>query len=133
MAQAGEENELDAGFPSGPWSGFYVYARYADFHRQSMDLTFRQGRMTGRGRDDIGDFVISGGYDLATRKTWWTKTYPGSHSVSYSGVQTGRTIQGDWSTQGLRGGFTIWPGGEGALDGEFFVVEQHRLPALVED
>ncbi len=133
-----EENEQDSGFPSGPWSGFYTMPRSQMFHRQSLDLTFRSQRMTGRGQDDIGVFVISGHYELETRKVWWTKTYVGSHSVQYAGVQTGRTIQGDWTIPPYsRGGFSIWPGGDSALDGEFFVVEQKpietRLPVLVED
>lgn len=133
-----EENEQDSGFPSGPWSGFYTMPRSQQFHRQSLDLTFRNGRMTGRGQDDIGVFVTSGHYELESRKVWWTKTYLGAHSVHYSGVQTGRTIQGDWSIPPYsRGGFSIWPGGDSALDGEFFVVEQkpveQRLPVLVED
>ncbi len=133
-----EEKEQDPGFPSGPWTGFYTEPRMRHtFHRQMLDLTFVRGRMTGRGQDDIGIFVISGSYELDTRKVWWTKTYVGRHSVYYSGVQSGRTIQGDWSLEGFRGGFSIWPGGESALDGEFFVVEQkpieQRLPVLVED
>jgi hypothetical protein len=133
-----EENEKDSGFPSGPWSGFYTMRFSRQFHRQSLDLTFRNKRMTGRGQDDIGSFVISGHYDLETRKVWWSKRYLGAHEVHYAGVQSGRTIQGDWTIPpNNRGGFSIWPGGESSLDGEFFVVEEkpieHRLPALVED
>lgn len=133
------EHEQDTGFPSGPWSGFYTMAfGRTTFHRQALDLTFRAGRMTGRGQDDIGIFGISGHYELDSRKVWWTKSYVGAHSVYYAGVQSGRTIQGDWTIPpNYRGGFSIWPGGDSALDGEFFLVEQRpieqRLPALVED
>lgn len=132
------ENEQDPGFPSGPWSGFYIEPRGRhSFHRQSMDLTFCRGRMTGRGQDDVGVFVISGQYELESRQVWWTKTYLGRHSVHYRGVQSGRTIQGDWSLAIYRGGFSIWPGGDNTLEGEFFLVEEkpleQRLPALVED
>lgn len=137
MAQP-EENEKDSGFPSGPWTGFYTQPGDGRFHRQSLDLTFRRGRMIGRGQDDIGAFLIGGHYDLESRRVWWTKSYPGSHSVYYSGVQQGRTIQGDWNIPPhYRGGFSIWPGGDSALDGEFFLEETRplevRLPALVED
>ncbi|MEW6280195.1 MAG: hypothetical protein AB1758_16325, partial [Candidatus Eremiobacterota bacterium] len=42
--------------------------------------------------------------------------------------QSGRTIQGTWVIPpDASGGFTIWPQGEGCLDGEFFVQESASL------
>ncbi|MEW6280298.1 MAG: hypothetical protein AB1758_16840, partial [Candidatus Eremiobacterota bacterium] len=82
-----EQNEEDPGFKSGPWTGFYTMpgpgtlTPRSGFHRQSMVLTFKRSRMTGEGLDDVGRFLISGGYDLESRRAWWNKTYVGAHTV----------------------------------------------------
>lgn len=129
-SEVDEENEQDPGFPSGPWNGFYTYW-VPGFHHQSLNLTFRRGRMTGNGQDDIGHFAIAGGYDTETRQCWWNKTYVGAHTVYYRGAQTGRTIQGEWQISAYhRGSFSIWPGGEGGLDGEFFIQQAEPVKAV---
>ena len=58
-----------------------------------------------------------GTYDSVNRECHWTKTYPGSHDVSYRGFQEGKGIWGTWEI-GIfaHGGFHIWPKGE--HDGE---------------
>jgi hypothetical protein len=81
-----------------------------------LHLAFANGQMTGDGQDDVGRFLIKGRYDTANRECWWTKSYPGSHDVSYRGFREGKGIWGTWEI-GLwaRGGFHIWPrtAGEG--------------------
>src|SRR5208283_1186773 len=100
-------------FPSGPWTGFYNY-RPGDRHRMELQLTFAQGNLSGSGIDDIGRFLIKGGYDAASRECHWTKTYVGSHDVFYRGFREGKGIGGTWEIGILsHGGFHIWPRGAG--------------------
>jgi hypothetical protein len=85
-----------------------------------LHLDFADGRMTGDGNDNVGSFLISGGYDKGSRECWWTKTYPGSHNVSYCGHRDGNGIWGRWEIPPWnRGGFHIWPrvsgGGDNAI------------------
>lgn len=113
-------------FPSGPWEGFYNYTP-RDKHHMELALEFRSGRITGEGRDDIGRFTIQGGYDAAALETWWTKSYsyPSAHSVAYRGFREGKGIWGTWEIASqARGGFHIWPVGEGAG-------ETHAEPEVV--
>ncbi len=103
-------------FPSGPWTGFYNY-RPGDRHRMDLDLTFANGALTGQGSDDIGPFLVRGGYDSASLECHWTKTYVGAHDVFYRGFREGKGIWGTWEIAIFsRGGFHIWPraAGEGA-------------------
>jgi hypothetical protein len=75
-----------------------------------LELTFRQGAMTGEGRDLIGPFLIRGRYQLQDGQCWWTKRYIGKHDVSYRGYNEGRGIWGLWEIPPhWRGGFHIWP------------------------
>lgn len=102
-------------FPSGPWVGFYNYSP-GDKHRMELDLTFANGKVTGTGIDDVGRFIINGGYDVTTLECWWTKTYTGSHDVFYRGYREGKGIWGTWEITAFdHGGFHIWPraAGEG--------------------
>ena len=100
-------------FTSGPWTGFY---NYSNGRRERMDLslTFKQGVVTGAGTDPVGPFTIQGKYDPETNDIHWTKTYPGRHDVSYRGCRDSRGIWGTWELPwGARGGFHIWPKGQG--------------------
>ena len=104
-------------FPSGPWTGFYNYTGPEDRHRMDLHLEFANGRMTGDGTDNIGLFLIKGGYQAASRECEWTKAYPGSHQVFYRGYRDGHGIWGTWEIPPFsRGGFHIWP--RRASDGE---------------
>jgi len=77
-----------------------------------LDLTFADGRMTGRGRDDVGEFTIRGHYDVTNRECHWTKSYVGAHEVYYRGFREGKGIWGTWEiTVFDHGGFHIWPRG----------------------
>ena len=75
-----------------------------------LHLTFADGLLTGDGTDDLGRFLIRGHYDVTSRECSWTKTYPGSHDVSYRGFRENRGIWGTWEIPPLnKGGFHIWP------------------------
>jgi hypothetical protein len=79
-------------------------------HRMELNLSFRQGIMTGEGRDMIGQFLIRGKYKLDDGKCRWTKRYIGKHVVAYQGYNEGKGIWGLWEIPPtLRGGFHIWP------------------------
>ena len=90
--------------------------------------------MTGDGADDVGRFVIAGQYDSGSLECLWTKTYPGSHAVSYRGFREGKGIWGTWEIKSdCRGGFHIWPrgSGEGAANKKEFT-EPEPVDAIAE-
>jgi hypothetical protein len=120
-----EPTELDPGFCSGPWTGYYTMdaGPWSGFHRMNLHLRFASGHFNGVGDDDVGAFSLKGSYELDSRRCWFIKTYD-SHVVRYHGAQLGRTIAGNWVLSGPdTGDFCIWPGGEEALSSEFFVEE----------
>jgi len=79
-------------------------------HQMELLLTFRQGVMTGEGRDLIGPFLIRGKYNLNDGKCHWSKRYIGKHDVAYQGYNEGKGIWGLWEIPPTwRGGFHIWP------------------------
>jgi hypothetical protein len=79
-------------------------------HQMELDLTFRQGVMTGEGRDRIGPFLIRGKYNTDDGKAHWSKRYIGKHDVAYQGYNEGKGIWGIWQIPpSHRGGFHIWP------------------------
>ena len=49
--------ETDARFPSGRWTGFFLQVQVPGKHQMELLLTFRQGSMTGEGRDWVGEFM----------------------------------------------------------------------------
>jgi hypothetical protein len=112
-----EELETDPRFPSGPWTGFFLQKLVPGRHLMELRLTFRQGVMTGEGRDWVGKFVVKGRYQITDGRCHWTKRYLGKHDVFYRGFNEGKGIWGVWEigpTAGLtaqRGGFHIWPEG----------------------
>jgi len=102
--------ETDSRFPSGPWCGFFLMSHLPGRHQMELHLTFRQGVMTGEGRDMIGPFLIRGRYQVDDGQCWWTKRYLGKHDVSYRGYNEGKGIWGLWEIPpSWRGGFHIWP------------------------
>ena len=101
-------------FPSGPWTGYYTYQSVGGKHAMDLTLRFAAGRITGDGADAVGIFIIAGHYDATGGDCSWTKTYVGAHDVGYRGFREGKGIWGTWEIQqGWRGGFEIWPLGEG--------------------
>ncbi len=104
---------MDDEFSSGPWAGFYVYS-WGLKEPMDLSLSFRDGLVSGSGGDPVGDFLIKGRYDRESMDIWWTKAYPGSHDVFYKGCRDRHGIWGTWELGlGARGGFHIWPKGQG--------------------
>lgn len=111
--------ETDERFPSGPWKGFFLQPGLPGRHWMELHLTFRDGRLSGEGRDPIGPFVFDGQYSLADGRCWWVKTYLGRHSLAYQGYNEGKGIWGrweGWEDHRWHGGFHIWPLGQGFAD-----------------
>ncbi len=131
--------ETDPRFPSGPWTGYFLQKVLPGRHLMEMRLTFRQGQITGEGRDRVGVFIMHGRYDVADGKCRWTKRYLGKHDVFYHGFNEGKGIWGTWEIPTVphpdmgRGGFHIWP--EGMPDpSQPQLSEEADLPApLVDD
>ena len=109
--------ETDPRFPSGPWTGFFLQPNLPGRHQMELHLTFRDGAMTGEGRDLVGPFTVEGGYSLGDGSCYWTKRYLGKHDVYYHGFNEGKGIWGTWEIPASReypaqrGGFHIWPEG----------------------
>jgi hypothetical protein len=104
--------ETDPRFPSGRWTGFFVQPVIPGRHMMELHLTFRNGALTGEGRDWVGKFLLSGRYDTRDGKCYWTKRYLGRHDVYYKGFNEGKGIWGTWDIPPeWRGGFHIWPEG----------------------
>jgi hypothetical protein len=79
-----------------------------------LSLSFREGVVSGSGADPVGRFGIRGRYDAGNGEVWWTKTYAGAHDVFYRGFRDARGLWGTWEIHpGWKGGFHLWPRGEG--------------------
>lgn len=119
-----EQQASDNGFLSGPWSGFWQQPDTRGFHRMEVDLSFKAGRVTGAGKDEVGSFAIRGGYDRETGACWWDKCYR-THTIAYEGIQQSEVISGQWSQRPgpswWSGPFRLWPKGNSALAEEFFL------------
>jgi hypothetical protein len=112
--------ETDSRFPSGKWVGFFLQKLVPGRHQMELLLTFRQGTMTGEGRDWVGEFIVRGKYDTSDGRCHWSKRYVDKHDVYYEGFNEGKGIWGHWEIAATReyprqhGGFHIWP--EGMID-----------------
>ncbi len=109
--------EADARFPSGKWVGFFLDRRLPGKHQMELTLAFAAGRMTGEGRDRVGEFVVSGSYDTKTGECLFAKQYVKAHGIAYRGFNEGKGIWGTWELKWgvltFNGGFHIWPEGMG--------------------
>ena len=126
--------ETDLRFPSGPWTGFFTQPQIPGRHLMELHLTFRGGTLSGEGGDWVGKFILTGRYSVADGRCHWTKRYLGRHDVFYKGYNEGKGIWGVWEirTDGLRGGFHIWP--EGMADpSRPTLAEEADLPAEAEE
>jgi hypothetical protein len=82
-------------FPSGEWEGFYTYEFGPDARRYMMSfaLTFKNGKVSGSGIDNVSRFSWRGNYDTEKLRCWMQKRYP-SHTVSYDGYVDQKGIWG---------------------------------------
>ncbi len=106
-------------FPSGEWTGFYLYPaeHEPERHWMVLYLELAEGRIRGGGHDYVGPFNISGTYEEAAGEYRWVKQYVGQHAVLYRGKRQGTGIAGVWEIEGIwSGGFFIWPRGWGDLE-----------------
>jgi len=104
----------DVNFPSGQWVGFYTYPHLSERFLMDLVLEFRDGVMTGEGWDGIGLFDIDGRYSTTDLQCHWKKMYYRKHTVQYAGYREKKGIWGTWTIGATKGGFHIWPIGEGA-------------------
>ena len=106
------ELEQDCRFPSGAWTGFFLQPLRPGKQWMELILTFRQGTLSGEGRDWVGKFLLQGRYQVDDGRCWWTKSYIGLHEVFYDGYNEGKGIWGRWEMESAwKGGFHIWPEG----------------------
>lgn len=109
--------ETDERFPSGEWEGFFLMSQTGTKrHMMELKLTFAEGKMNGEGRDFVGEFLMTGRYEVETGRCAWAKKYVGKHDVSYDGFNEGKGIFGRWEILDIivwHGGFLIWPKGMG--------------------
>ena len=109
--------ETDPRYPSGRWVGFFLDKRLPGRHQMELLLTFRQGDITGEGRDLIGQFIVRGRYTIDDGKCHMHKRYVARHDVYYEGFAEEKGIWGNWQllppeVYGIvKGGFHIWPEG----------------------
>jgi hypothetical protein len=123
--------ETDPRFPSGPWTGYFLQPEFPPGkHMMEMLLTFRNGQMTGEGRDWVGPFIIQGSYSVQDGKCHWTKKILDKHDVAYKGFNEGKGIWGVWEISGYgTGGFHIWPEGMPDPTGSH-LTEEAALPIV---
>ncbi len=96
-----------------------------------MDLVlqFRDGIVTGEGWDGIGLFDIDGHYSNADLQCSWKKMYYRKHTVLYAGHRDKNGIWGTWTISPVKGGFHIWPIGEGAAQEKIREEAKEQHPA----
>ena len=55
-----EELEIDARFPSGPWTGYWLQRAHPGRNMMELRLIFRNGTVTGEGREAHTDWRVLG-------------------------------------------------------------------------
>ncbi|MCC6320608.1 MAG: hypothetical protein IT438_04130 [Phycisphaerales bacterium] len=112
-------SECDPRFKSGLYRGHYIQDGFRS--AQEMTLFFADGKASGLGADPVGEFVVSGHYDLESGRVFLMKRYPGAHAVHYdasaelkNGIWGLWTIRASGGGRADGGGFQLWPvGGPG--------------------
>ena len=118
----------ETNFPSGQWVGFYTYSNRSKRYLMDLILEFRNGAISGEGADGIGLFGIQGKYYPREKECFWLKTYFGRHSVPYTGYREQKGIWGTWTLDVVKGGFHIWPIGEGTPADELREEVEEEFP-----
>lgn len=96
-------------YASGTWEGFWQQELWGRQAMTAFTLHFRDGCITGSGRDVIGPFTYSGEYDEGSGVVRMVKQYLGRHHVLYVGH----------------------PDGEGCIAGTWCIGEYHKGPFLM--
>ena len=115
-SKGGTDLETDDRFPTGEWDGFWLQRpQIKDRQLMDLSLTFARGRIHGDGRDSVGQFTMTGRYDVKSGKVVIHKQYVGAHLVIYEGwAEIRKGIWGVWNLPGIgKDGFHIWPRGMG--------------------
>ncbi len=87
-------------FPSGVWRGFWEQEGFGRQTMQDFHLHFRDGLVSGHGRDIVERFVFHGEYERKTGAIQLTKQYLGRHEVEYAGRPDGEgCIIGTWTVR----------------------------------
>ena len=98
-------NHKDAVHHEIEWEGhFEQYGAKTPVFFQNMTLG-SNGKISGGGKDDIGEFIIEGTINGA--KIHFDKAYKGAHTVKYGGDLNGSKITGNWDLCGMTGSFEI--------------------------
>ncbi len=117
--------------PSGEWEGFYCYTHSTTKHKMAIHLTFKKGKVSGSGTDDVNYFSWKGNYDLEAFVITMVKTYP-SHTVNYKGDIDENGIWGSWNIGAhSSGGFHIWPKKQNADENENTLEQKVSLPKKI--
>ena len=118
-------------FPSGSWTGFFTYSRVARRFGMDLNLSFKNGRMTGEGNDSVGPFIISGAYDASDQRVLLDKRrMSGRTTCSTKDFGTERESGAlGKSARFATGGFHIWPQGADGGVHEAEYPEEEALPA----
>lgn len=94
------------------WKGWYAYGPSNQHHGMLFDeLVLEDGKIRGKGRDDVGEFDISGYYMYVfssnINKVHFSKKYKGRHTVQYAGTREGDVINGQWTLGPSQGAFQL--------------------------
>ncbi|MBL8754136.1 MAG: hypothetical protein JNK15_12620 [Planctomycetes bacterium] len=93
---------------SGQWFG--TFAKDKVRQTAELHLRFLDGRMEGWGRDEWGEFLVDGTYDLATEELRWTQLYPEQPRVFCRGFLEPTFVWGVWTTaDGKKGTLKLLP------------------------
>lgn len=95
-------------YPSGVWRGYWDQVVFGRQLMNDLNIHFDQGKVTGHGKDIVGQFTLSGSYDHLG-KVQMIKQYVDRHQVEYSGEYDGEgTIFGTWIISNIwKGKFAI--------------------------
>ncbi len=108
-----EVPESDLRFSSGHWRGVWIQHGYHG--EMELWLKFAGGRLTGIGSDIVGDFNVTGGYNVDRGTVTFLKEYIGAHAIEYLGNAEAELpgLRGVWKLCNPtdRGLWQIWPVG----------------------
>jgi hypothetical protein len=125
---------------SGPWAGLSVQDGIRISER--MQLSIRQGQVSGTGKDKDGEFEVSGFYKERNQKVMLTRRYtrttePSQEGVGiaydYEGLWDGAMVAGNWRARlhsGMGGPFEMWPDRDEDREELTIRFEERKLLAL---